>query len=58
MVIACLSELRAREQDMEREVAVLKLAAREREADLATLSAILQSNKDVINVRLLVNTTI
>ncbi|XP_031432635.1 uncharacterized protein si:ch73-95l15.5 isoform X2 [Clupea harengus] len=49
VVIACLSELRAREQDMEREVAVLKLAAREREADLATLSAILQSNKDVIN---------
>lgn len=51
-MVACLSELGEREQHMERELAALRLANREREADLATLTAILQSNHDIINVRL------
>lgn len=37
---------------MERELAALRLADKEREADLATLTAILQSNSDIIKVRL------
>ncbi|KAL2083863.1 hypothetical protein ACEWY4_019381 [Coilia grayii] len=48
-VIGGLSELVERQQDMDREIALLRREKQEREADLAMLTAILQSNKDIIN---------
>ncbi|KAG7469623.1 hypothetical protein MATL_G00130780 [Megalops atlanticus] len=44
-----LSELREREQGMEREIEVLKQAAKERERDLNTLNTVLQCNQDIIS---------
>lgn len=46
-----LTEVKERERSLQKELEVLQVASRGQERDLLTLNSVLQSNKDVINVR-------